>query len=170
MIAPDAKNIYHPETETDIVELVQHAAANHLQVRVRGAAQSVDAAIFTDDASAGKNINIMLNRMRQVVITPGSTIVTAQAGCNLGFDPFEPVDEGAPNDRSTETNGLFYLLQQNGLAIPNVTDAIHQTVGGFMSTGSAAGTTAHSFFDAVLSVKLVDGTGTIKTHRSSGAV
>ncbi|MGV3527736.1 MAG: D-arabinono-1,4-lactone oxidase [Flavisolibacter sp.] len=162
MIAPDSRNIYHPETESDIVELVQHATANSLQVRVRGAAQSVDAAIFTDDVSAGKNINIMLNRMRQVMVTPGSHVVRVQAGCNLGFDPFEPVDEGAPNDRSTETNGLFYLLQQNGLAIANVTDAIHQTVGGFLSTGSAAGSTMHSFYDAVLSIKLVDGTGAVK--------
>lgn len=165
-ITPDTNGLYHPETEAQVIELVQYAIANGLQVRVRGASQSVDAAVYTDGYSeAGgqtKNINMVLNRMRQVFITPDSTLVRVQAGCNLGFDPFAPVDPGDPGATSTETNGLFYILQSNGLAIPNVTDAIHQTVAGFLSTGSSGGTTTHSFFDALVSVRIVDGEGNVK--------
>lgn len=167
MISPDAQNLYHPETEDDIVALVKYAGEKKLQVRVRGAAQSVEGSIYTDDFVSEKakgNINIILNRMRQVVLLENNC-VQVQAGCNLGFDPFEPVDAGAPQDKSSETNGLFYLLQQNGLAIPNVSDAIHQTVGGFLSTGSSGGTTAHSFYDAIVSVRLIDGNGDVKIFK-----
>ena len=84
-ITPDTNGLYHPETEAQVIELVQYAIANGLQVRVRGASQSVDAAVYTDGYSeAGgqtKNINMVLNRMRQVFITPDSTLVRVQAGC-----------------------------------------------------------------------------------------
>ena len=159
-IQPDSNGLFHPIVEEDIIELIQFAIANNRQVRVRGAAQSVPGAVYTDGfgtsaAPANANINIMLDQMRKVTITPDSTLVTVQGGCNLGFDPFDPT--GASN----ESNGLFSILLANGLAIPNVSDAIHQTVAGYISTASSGGTVSHSFLDAIMSIRMIDGTGKV---------
>ncbi|MFL5808134.1 MAG: hypothetical protein ACJ749_01355, partial [Flavisolibacter sp.] len=129
MIQPDSNGLYHPANEDEIIELVQYARLNRLEVRVRGAAQSVRNSIFADgykgnNPTATVNINIMLDQMRVVTFTDNAPIVVVQAGCNLGFDPFDP------SNTSTETNGLYFQLLNKGLAIPNVSDAIHQTVGG----------------------------------------
>src|SRR5215213_8468843 len=148
MIQPDVNDLYHPLNEDDIIDIIQYAAQNNLQVRARGAAQSTNDSIFTDgynenDPSPTKNINRMLDQMRTVTFTKNSTIVTVQAGCNLGYDPFDPTGT------STPTNGLYFQLLSNGLAIPNVSDAIHQTVAGYISTSSSGGSVAHSFLDAI---------------------
>lgn len=163
MLIPDNNGIYHPENEYEIIVLVKHAIDNKLQIRVRGAGQSVSGSIYTDDfnynpkayPSKSSNINIILNQMREVSYSESdSSLVTVQAGCNLGFDPYDP------SQTSTKENGLFDILEKKNLAIPNVSDAIHQTVGGYISTGSSAGSMHHSFFDAIVSIKLIDGNGT----------
>ncbi|RYF87119.1 MAG: FAD-binding protein [Chitinophagaceae bacterium] len=163
-IQPDANGYYHPKNENDISDLIKYAIANQLKVRVRGAGQSVSKSIYTDNFYSKTNgpdgIVIMLDNMRKVleiVNEKDGKYVTVQAGCNLGFDPYDPVNI------STEENSLFYQLREAGLAIPNVSDAIHQTVGGFISTGSAAGSTYHSFLESVLSISLIDGEGYSQT-------
>ncbi len=167
MIQPDANGLYHPANETQIIELIRFARQNKRQLRVRGAAQSVAQAVFTDgytgDArSAGSNINMELDQMRSVSFDTGKMQVTVGAGCNLGFDPFDP------SSTSTEQNSLYYQLNQKGWAIPNVTDAIHQTVGGFISTGSSAGTMQHPFDACIVAIQLVDGTGTVRKYQRTG--
>lgn len=136
MIQADAMGLYHPENEDQVVELIQHALQNNLQVRVRGAAQSVPGAIFTDgydpaNGSPGENLNILLDKMRAVSFDDASMQVSVGAGCNLGFDPFDP------SETSSTANSLYGQLNAKGWAIPNVSDAIHQTVAGFISTGSS---------------------------------
>ncbi|HWJ30667.1 MAG TPA: hypothetical protein VNS32_29305 [Flavisolibacter sp.] len=63
MLQPDNLNLYHPETEDEIIDLILHAIDNKLQVRVRGAAQSVSQSVFTDGYTAtpasNGNINII---------------------------------------------------------------------------------------------------------------
>ena len=166
MIQADANGLYHPENEDQVVELIQHALQNNLQVRVRGAAQSVPGAIFTDgydpaNGSPGENLNILLDNMRAVSFDDANMQVSVGAGCNLGFDPFDP------SETSTTANSLYGQLNAKGWAIPNVSDAIHQTVAGFISTGSSGGTMAHSFDACVVSVRLVDGTGAVRTFSRS---
>nr|WP_240410082.1 D-arabinono-1,4-lactone oxidase [Flavisolibacter nicotianae] len=166
-IEPDANGFYQPKDEYQIKLLIEYAIASKLhpkKIRVRGAGQSAKGSIYTDHFEPGgknndpKEIVIILSLMRRVDIDKDKKQVTVQAGCNLGFDPYDP------SEISTEDNSLFYQLREAGLAIPNVADAIHQTVGGFLSTGSAAGSTHHSFLEAVISVSLVDGTGNFKTY------
>ena len=162
MIQPDANGLYHPLNEEDIISLIQYAITNKLQVRVRGAAESVPGSVFTDgynptaNSPSTRNINIMLDQMRTVTFTDNSSLVTVQAGCNLGYDPFDPTGVSKPG------NGLFDQLQAHELAIPNVSDEIHQTVAGYISTASSGGSIAHSFLDAIMSIRIIDGTGKVQ--------
>jgi len=160
MIQSDANGLYHPANEVDIIELVSHAVENKLQVRVRGAAQSVKAAVVADGSG---NITMELDQLRAVSINKATMQVTVGGGCNLAFDPFDPSAVSAQSD----SNNLFFQLNQAGLAIPNVSNAIHQTVAGFISTGSSGGTMQHSFDECILAVRMIDGTGTIQTFTKS---
>jgi len=168
MIQPASDGLYHPANENDIVELVEYAIQNKLQVRVRGAAQSVAGSVYADGYNSatgtfGKNINIELDQMRAVTFGDGNNQVTVGGGCNLGTDPFDP----SGVSQSSEDKNLFFQLNQKGLAIPNVSVAIHQTVAGFISTGSSGGTMQHSFEDCILSIRIIDGTGKINTFNKS---
>jgi hypothetical protein len=167
MIQPDSGGIYHPNDEQDVIDLVKQAREAKLQMRVRGAAQSVHDAVFTDEFdpahwSPGKNINIELDQLRAVNYLP-SMQVTVGGGCNLGYDPFDPSETSSKN----ESSNLFYQLSQKGLAIKNVPDAIHQTIAGYISTGSSGGTMQHSFEESILAVRLVDGMGNVQTFTKS---
>src|SRR5437868_5255409 len=55
----------HPETEDDLVRLVQRARAVGGQLRVRGSLHSVSSAIFTDDAP--EHINVQLDRYARII-------------------------------------------------------------------------------------------------------
>ncbi|MBO0931803.1 D-arabinono-1,4-lactone oxidase [Fibrella aquatilis] len=161
----DTKNkLYHPHTEEQVGALVRYAAANHLQVRVRGAAQSVDESVFTDgfpddDTAVGPNINLQLDQLRSASFDDERLEVTVGAGWNLAYDPFDP------SAVSTATNGLFQLLATKGWVLPNVPAVAHQTIAGFMATGSEGCSVTHSFGDQVCAIRLVDGTGQATTFR-----
>ena len=158
MITPDNKGLFHPAAESDIIELIQYAVQNKLQVRVQGAAQSVSGAVFAD---AGNNINMELDQMGSVVFDDTNMQVIVGAGCNLGFNPYDP------SGTSKLENSLFYKLNQHGWSIPNVPDAIHQSVGGFISTGSSGPSMIHSFDECIVSITIIDGTGKISTFTKS---
>jgi FAD/FMN-containing dehydrogenase len=169
MIQPDSNGLYHPANENDIVDLITYAIQNKKQVRVRGAAESFTGAVYADGyngQATSPNINIELDQLRAVTIDPTTKQATVGGGCNLGFDPFDPSGVSAEND----SNNLFFQLNQYrsgtvpyGLALPNVPDVIHQTIAGFISTGSSGGSIAHSFDECILSVRMVDGTGKVQT-------
>lgn len=106
---------------------------------------------------------MQLDQLRSVAIDETKMQVTVGGGCNLGYDPFDPSHTSSDKDN----NNLFFQLHQKGLAIPNVADETHQTVAGFISTGSSAGSMIHSFDECILSVRLVDGTGKIQTFTRS---
>lgn len=152
MITPDANNLYHPESEDEIVSLIQFAIENKLQVRVQGASQSVGGAVTAD---IGKNINMELDQLSSISFDDANMQVTVGAGCNLGYNPFDPAG------KSSVQASLFYKLNEHGWSIPNVTNAIHQTVAGFISTGSAAGSMIHSFDEHIIAFRIIDGLGII---------
>jgi D-arabinono-1,4-lactone oxidase/FAD binding domain len=170
MISPDANALYHPSSEQDIIDLIQYASQNDLQVRVRGAAQSIAAAVVAD-ASGGaiSNINMELDQIRQVTFDDANMQVTVGAGCNLGWDPFDPSGTSRPDTMANNNvpDNLLFQLNQKGWSIQNVPDAIHQTVAGFISTGSSGGTMMHSFDECIVSIRLIDGTGTAQTFTKS---
>ena len=98
-LAPDDRGYWHPRSEADIQVLVRHARARGLQVRVRGAAHSVPAAIHSDarlKSGAGsvlradQALEMLLDLYAAVTFDDARRQVTVQAGCRFGADPHDP--------------------------------------------------------------------------------
>lgn len=160
----DSKNFYHPSTEDEIVSLVKYAYDNNLQLRVRGSGHSFGCNIYTDEckldridvnASApdGDNINIKLDKYTRIVGVNKSR-VTVEAGIHLGHHPAD--------EFSTPENSLLHQLHHKyNLALNDLGGITHQTVSGFLSTGSSGGSTTHSVKENVHALRIIDGTGQI---------
>jgi hypothetical protein len=71
--------------------------------------------------------------------------VTVQAGCTL--------------------TSLFRQLDARGWALPSTAGITHQTVAGFLSTGSSGGSLFHSVSRQVIALRLVDGCGEVHVLR-----
>jgi D-arabinono-1,4-lactone oxidase len=159
---------YHPSTEEEIAALVRFARREGRQLRVRGAAHSVSRAIFTDAAEAShggrdtalrssdRHLNVLLDRYTAVAFDDTSGRVTVQAGCHLGYDPRDPTGT------STWASSLLAQLDERGWALPDLGGVTHQTIAGFLLTGSCGGTVQHAFEDAVVALRIVDGTGHVR--------
>ncbi|XP_065844165.1 uncharacterized protein [Oscarella lobularis] len=164
----DEKNFYHPQSEQEIITLVKLAKEKSLKVRVRGSGHSMARAIFTDtdtgtpardgiavneEAPDGKDINIVLDQYAKIIsVDTESNLVTVQAGIHLGRDPEDP--------RSTLENSLLYVLHHTfGLTLVNLGGITHQTVGGFLMTGSSGGSLLYSVQDNVHALRFIDGCG-----------
>jgi FAD/FMN-containing dehydrogenase len=153
--APDG--FYHPATEDQIIELVRLARARRCALRVRGSAHSIPAAIHTDAHLDGRAlaIDVMLDRFRRVEIDEVRGIAVVEAGCHLGIDPQDPTGT------STWEGSLLAQLDARGWALPDLGGVTHQTVSGFLLTGSSGGSVQHAVEDAVLAVRFVDGEGRV---------
>ncbi|WP_257449998.1 FAD-binding protein [Archangium lipolyticum] len=142
----------HPQTEEELVQLIKRARAQGVQIRTRGATHCVPGGIYTDDS--GQHINVQLDRYTRVVHWDERAMrVTVQAGCHLGVDPTDPL--------SNEDNSLLHQLEARGWALPDLGGITHQTVGGFLSTGSMGGTTRHELGASIVGIRLIDGTGRV---------
>ncbi|WP_224360474.1 D-arabinono-1,4-lactone oxidase [Hyalangium versicolor] len=154
----------HPTTERALVALVKRARQEGRQLRVRGSGHSVYGAIHADgtpqansDAS-GANLNVLLDRYTQILDwNEEKKQVTVQAGCHLGIDPNDPL--------SKRENSLLYQLDQRGWALPDLGGITHQTVAGFLSTGSAGGTTTFDLGGSIACIRMIDGTGKVHEFR-----
>jgi D-arabinono-1,4-lactone oxidase len=148
---------FHPSTEEQIVELVRRASEKRRQVRVRGSGHTYpNSAIVTDrgPGGSGDDINVLLDKYRAIQwIDSQQGIVQVQAGCHLSIDPYDPA--------STVEEGLLYQLDQKGWALTTLGGISHQTVAGFLSTGSSGGTVKWHISDNVIGIRLIDGTGRI---------
>jgi hypothetical protein len=180
---------YHPATEKDLIDLVQQTIMERGTLRVVGSGHSVWEAIvpdgFTRDPVAGQRC-VMLDKYQKILRffpdpkNAGKMLVEVQAGINLGEAPrlahacpISPAAFGnsqTPNitrDRSWEQSFCF-ALQQRGLALPDLGGISHQTVGGFLSTGSSGGTCKWAISDAIESLRVIDGRGQVVTLREEG--
>jgi hypothetical protein len=164
-VVPAPDGWYHPGDEAEVAALVAHARATKSKLRVRGAGHSEGAAIYTPGFDGlGKPpagaIDVMLDRMRAVIVHPdpvdrARAVVEVEAGCHLGRDPYDPTGT------STWGNSLNAQLQRAGWALPDLGGITHQTVGGFLSTGSSGGSRQFSIHDAIVMIRFVDGTGAV---------
>jgi hypothetical protein len=169
MIERGRDGCYHPGSVEDVRALILEARTRSVNLRVRGSGHSVPASIRSDRPSAGgpdaPGMDVMLDRMRAVVITPehdgAHAIVQVGAGCNIGLDPQDP------SGTSTWENSLNVQLHRAGWALRAMGGISHQTVAGFLMTGSAGGSTQHSLADTVLGLQFVDGDGEIHDVCSS---
>lgn len=165
---------YHPESEEQIQALVRAAYAEGGKIRVAGSGHSVWEAIVSGKLSRdpeAKERLLVLDRYKGIQFDESSTtsLVTVDAGCYLGGSPFIPVDNRITKDKSlvpiNVTTGtpfkdsLCFALQQKGYALPDLGGISHQSVGGFLSTGSAGGTCKYSLLDQIQSLRVIDGRG-----------
>jgi D-arabinono-1,4-lactone oxidase len=152
-----ADGFFHPCSEAQLVALVELARERRCPLRVRGSAHSIAPAILTDARLEGRSlaIDVMLDRYTRIAIDAATSRVTVEAGCHLGLDPRDPTRT------STWENSLLAALDAQGLALPDLGGVTHQTVSGFLMTGSSGGTVAHAVEDAVVTLRLIDGRGQI---------
>ncbi len=159
----DGITYHHPANEDEVIALVRQARADNALLRVRGSAHSVPEAIYAPHDTGRPTVHLLLDRMIAASFDDTTRRATAQAGCHLGKDPSDPTRS------STWENGLFPQIDARGWAVPDMGGIIHQSVGGFLSTASSGGSLLHSIYDAIVAVRLVDGTGNVRTfHRDEG--
>ncbi|QRK06367.1 FAD-binding protein [Archangium violaceum] len=143
----------HPRTEEELLLLVKKARALGVQIRVRGSEHCKPRrAIYTDRGR--QHINVQLDRYNRLIEWDEERMrVTVQGGCHLGVDPNDPL--------STKENSLLWQLDKKGWALPDLGGISHQTVAGFLSTGSMGGTLHHDLGGAVIGLRIIDGTGRV---------
>jgi hypothetical protein len=151
---------YSPASEGEIIELVKRAKSEGKKIRVRGSAHSVDKAIYTTKlvpfSTNAKFFNLYLDQLNGITnINYPKKQVEVQAGCHLGLDPFDPAQ------KSTWENSLLCQLSNLGWALPDLGGITHQTVGGFLMTGSSGGSVKFSVADAIVAFRFVDGNGVV---------
>jgi hypothetical protein len=154
----DKDTFQHPINETELINLIDKAKLNKSQIRVRGAAHSVLPSIYVDTnlSNINKNtVNIMLDKFNQVIFDDSKMQVIVGAGCHLGKNPLDPTYN------STIENSLFSQLDKKGWALHDTGGITHQTVGGFISTGSSGGSLTYSIEDNIIGIRFIDGNGNI---------
>jgi D-arabinono-1,4-lactone oxidase len=181
-IERSADGYYHPRTVEEIQQIVRVARARRCTVRVRGSGHSVAQAIYTDNFPyeeaeyftpsyvldhythnfqtvevPSEELNLLLDNLTAVTFSDSAMTVTVEAGCHLGIDPYDPTQ------KSTYFNGLFYQLDQHGWAVPDTGGISHQSLGGFISTGSSGGSVIYNFDDAIEAIAFVDGHGEVRS-------
>lgn len=158
---------FHPESEEEIIALIAYANENKLKLRCRGAGHSVSWAIFSGSESTPntttidvppntKDINIMLDQMNGLKWhnnDPKTGIAEVEAGIHLGIDP------GDFTGTSTYDNSLLIQAWKEGWALNDLGGITHQTIGGFLSTGSSGGSLSHHLDENILAIRAIDGNG-----------
>ncbi len=146
-----------PASTAEVRARVEEARIAGRGVRVRGSGHSVDDAIAPPD---GVTV-LLLDRLKDLAIRPGprgaSAEVEVGAGCNLGYDRYDPTGT------SSWELSLTDRLDNAGYALDCLGGISHQTVSGFLMTGSAGGSLVHDAGSNVVGLELVDGRG--RVHR-----
>jgi Membrane dipeptidase (Peptidase family M19) len=159
----------HPGSEEELVALVKLARDEGLQLRVRGAAHSISHAVYTDPLGElpnrvswqtppdGRNVDVMLDRYRGWRVRDESRkLVEADAGIHLGADPSDPTGTA-----TLETSLLWQLWKEKGWTFSNLGGITHQTVSGFIGSGSSGGSPRYSVNDNLWGFRVIDGTGAV---------
>ncbi len=167
MIIPRGNDgFFHPDSEEQIIHLIEFARKAEKKVRARGATHSVAWSIYTNPAGGrpfnqtleqsppdGDDINIAFDKMRALTwVNEAAGIVEAEPGINLGYDP------GDPFGVSTLENSFLHQIFEKGWAVDVLGGITHQTVAGFTLTGSAGGSVQYGW-DGMIAFRIIDGNG-----------
>ena len=163
-----ADNFYHPDSEAQLIALVMLASENGVQLRVRGSTHSVGHVIYTDPLNNvdnrvgvqappdGDGINVMLDRYRGVrVLDRARRIVEVDAGTHIGEDPSDPT--GTADCKSS----LLGQIWARGWMLSNLGGITHQTISGFIATGSSGGSVRYSANDDLIGIRYIDAEGVV---------
>lgn len=191
-IQREADGCFHPTTEAELCALIADANANKKQLRVMGSTHSVWRAIVTDHfngpATPANEVTVVLDRYTAIFEpkpdpkNPDGKLVEAQAGCHVGLSPHRPlqaridpppapsdVAEPSPwHDGRWEVSLTRTLHETYGLALPDLGGISHQSVAGFLATGSAGGTVKWSVHEAIAALRVIDAQGNAKTLTADG--
>lgn len=156
---PRRSSIYLPQTVEHVSRIVRHAGSRGWRVRVHGSGHSVPDAI-TDTRDSGICTLVLEGELKapeliSAAADGGSALVRVGAGCHLGRDPSDP--------RSTWDNSFNKWLDERGWALPLLGGLSHQTVAGFLLTGSSGGSLRHGLSDVIHAIEFVDGAGEVRT-------
>jgi len=181
----EADGCYHPASEAELAAVVRHAHDTGTQLRVMGSTHSVWRAIVTDQFNGPltppTEFTVVLDRYVTVFAAeidpahPERKLVEVQAGCHIGLSPKRPVQarivegpydsdvrEPSPWHDGTWDNSLTATLHhRDGLALPDLGGISHQTVSGYVSTGSSGGTVRWSIHEAIARLRVIDGAGRV---------
>jgi hypothetical protein len=176
---------YHPASEEELCALVRHASRHCRQLRVIGSSHSVWRAIVTDSFAGADTpedeVLVVLDRYTDVFEPqddpshPGTKLVEVQAGCHVGLSPTRPqqariIERPAQSDvlqpspwhqGDWEKSLTWKLHHRYRLALPDLGGISHQTVAGFLSTGSAGGTVKWSVHEAIARLRVIDANGDV---------
>lgn len=150
-LTKDGVTYFTPKSIAEVQELVRYGIKNKKEVRTRGAGHSVHEAIPPDPTADNSNIYMLVSYLNQVTIDKPSMRVTAGAGAHLGYFEYEPTGNSTPQ------NSVCQQLDDAGLAFPDTGGIIHQTIGGFISTGSSGSGRDDSFNEQLYSITIVTG-------------
>lgn len=128
-----------PDTENDVVQIVQQAIANHKRVRVVGAGHSWAPLVLTRDVLVNLD---KLTRYLQIVMPARK--VKVEGGMRLKH--------------------LISRLRDDNLGLRNIGSVTEQSIAGAIGTGThGTGLTLGSIGTQIIAVQLVSGTGDIVT-------
>ena len=144
----------------EVAEAILKAKSEKKVLRVAGSEHSVRDAIFPKDG-----ITLLLTKeLRKVEILKieeecGKKWLYCRigGGCYLGKNPLDPTCD--------IKSSACYQVAVQGFGFPELAGIIHQSVGGFISTGSAGGSLQHSFDDVIQEIEFVDGNGCLQTAK-----
>ena len=146
---------YYPDDINQVVDLVMQSRKEGKVARCRGAGHSVRASIYEP-----KGIDMVLSGDLRAVslveeLPHGKAVFKVGGGCYIGVNPMDP--------HSTRENSLSYQISQLGYAMSIVGGISHQSVAGFMLTGSSGGSVKFGFPETVREIQFINGKGEIKT-------
>eukprot|EP01129_Flabellula_baltica_P011035 TRINITY_DN474_c0_g1_i1.p1 TRINITY_DN474_c0_g1~~TRINITY_DN474_c0_g1_i1.p1 ORF type:complete len:584 (-),score=154.46 TRINITY_DN474_c0_g1_i1:74-1825(-) len=157
---------YHPTSEDEIIKLVQFAYDNNYQLRCRGSGHTNADHVYTDSVGGPlegwhfvnpipadtpiSEMNLFLDQYDKIIsVDTDNKIAVVQAGIHLGEDP-----ENIPPVPYSESL-LYQLHETYGLAVDDTGGITHQTVAGFLQTGSSGGSLKHAIDPNVIAIRIV---------------
>lgn len=144
--------VHEPDSEDVLRRLIDDCRRDRKVLRVVGSAHSTPTAI-----SCPGDTLVSLEKLRGVLhFNPDLGAIEMQAGITLGKAPERPhvpFEQTLCGYLATHRNG------QPGWALPSLGGITHQTVGGFIATGSAGGSIQYGFGDAISAMTFIDGRG-----------
>lgn len=154
-----------PKTIEEIQVILERARKNKHKVRVVGSQHSTENAIYGRGHQEGL-IVLSMTRFDEIRFTDNRgpeanskgrrAWVRVEAGVHVAEQPYiHPVP--------AEHAQLRRWLARKGVALNLVGGVTHQTVVGFLSTGSSGGSWRHCLHDMVVEIELVDGEGAHRT-------
>jgi len=157
-IVPEKPSLTPVSSVEEVTQAILKAKREKKILRVAGSEHSVSDAIFPKDG-----VTLLLtNDLRKVEIKEEKEVDGKKwrsfrigAGCYLGVNPLDPCQDP---DASA-----CHQVAETGYGFPELGGIIHQSIGGFISTGSAGGSLKHSFTDVIEEIEFVDGNGTAHT-------